>query len=298
MTDMRKGRPTSALANSDTSVSRRRLLKDNASATLIDVGPKFTASLFKPDAQRHSVTNNVFKSKRKQTPDTTITKKDNSDFNGLPERSCMNWESHGLQRTSSGSNSERVSGSSKSDPFQFQTVPGGSSAGVPAVSNLSVSRKKVLKESSLPHLNSSDAPIDSGPKSHTSSGSAFYSMVVARQVSQAAEQAAKRTKSRPTSNPTQIVPQMLLPPLPDSAVYKIIASLLGLLILGWQICIYMNHGPWLKKIQGVYVQVFLFIFRSLLLVHEVSYEYICQVSCMCICGERDGVMMVIVCMNK
>ena len=155
----------------------------------------------------------------------------------------MNWESHGLQRTSSGSKSERVSGSSKSDPLQIRTVPGGSSAGVPAVSNLSVLRKKVLKGSSLPHANSSAAPIDSGPKSHTSSGSAFYSMVVARQVSQAAEKAAKKTKSRPTSNPTQIVPQMLLPPLPDSALCKIIASLLGLLILGWQICIYMNHGP-------------------------------------------------------
>ena len=53
-----------------------------------------------------------------------------------------------------------------------------------------------------------------------------------------------------------------------------------------------------KRFRGYTFRYFLFIFRSLLLVHEVSYEYICQVSCMCICGERDGVMMVIVCMNK
>jgi len=223
--------------NSDMSVAWRRLLRDNegipdlnSNAAPINVGLNFTTLVVNSDAQKQTVTNNVFK----QTYDTMMTKKDNSEFK--PERSS----SHDIQRTSSGSKSELLLGRCKSEPLKSEMVPVGISAGAPASSNLPVSRKKVLKGSSLLHLNSSAAPIDNGPKSHTSRGSAFYSKVVARQVSQAAEQAAKRAKSRPTSKPPQKVPQMLFPPSPVAAMCKIIASLLGLLIFGWQICIYRN----------------------------------------------------------
>ena len=134
---------------------------------------------------------------------------------------------------------------SKSKPSKYKPgLPGCSRlAGAPAASNLSFSRKKV--GSNLPHLKSSHAvaTIDNGFKSRTSSGSAFYTKVITRQVFQAAEQAAKRANSGPTLKPPQKAPQMLLPPSPnssDSAVCKIIASLLGLLILGWHVCIYVN----------------------------------------------------------
>jgi len=139
------------------------------------------------------------------------------------------------------SKGELVLGRFKSEPLKFQPgLLGGSSAGARATSHMNFSRQKVLKGNSLPHLKSSAVPIDNGPKSRTSSGSAFYSTVIARQVSQAAEQAAKRAEAGHTLRSPQKAPKTLFPPSPVSAVCKIIACLLGLLILGWHICIYMN----------------------------------------------------------
>jgi len=129
----------------------------------------------------------------------------------------------------------------KSEPFKLRPgLPGGRHVGASTASNLSSSRKEMPKASSLSHLKSSAVPTYNSPKSRTSSGSAFYSKVVARQVSQAAVQAAKRAKA--TLKAPQEAPQKFVPPSHDSvaAVRKINASLLGLLILGWHICMYMN----------------------------------------------------------
>ena len=129
----------------------------------------------------------------------------------------------------------------KSEPFKLRPgLPGGRHVGASTASNLSSSRKEMLKASNLSHLTYSAVPTYNSPKSRTSSGSAFYSKVVARQVSQAAVQAAKRAKA--TLKAPQEAPQKFFPPSPDSvaAVRKINASLLGLLILGCHICMYMN----------------------------------------------------------
>jgi len=133
----------------------------------------------------------------------------------------------------------------KSEPLKYKLgLPGGSSAGAPSASNRSVSRTEVRKGRSISHLNSSASPIDNGKhnssfKSRTSSGSTFYSKVVARQVSEAAKQAAERAKSGPNLKSPQKAPQTLLPPRQDSSVCTIIARLLGLLVLGWQTCLQM-----------------------------------------------------------
>ena len=223
-----QGRPSSMPANSKMSVSKKQ------GAALIDAGPKFTTVLVSQDAQGHAVivpaTDKVFKLKHKKTRDTTISKKDHSDFQG--------GESHGIQRTSSGSQSEPGVVRLKS---KHLNVPSASSVGGQATSKFSVSQKEVLKGRCPPHLKSSAAPIDNSLKSRTSSGSAFYSKVVARQVSEAAEQAAQRANSMPTVESHQKAPETLLPPVPHSAVstLKIVAGLLGLLVLGWQMSIRM-----------------------------------------------------------
>ena len=136
--------------------------------------------------------------------------------------------------------SELVLGRFKSEPLKFQPGLLSSLAHARATSYVNFSRQKVFKGNSPPHLKSSAAPIDNGPKSRTSSGSAFYSTVIARQVFQAAKQVAKKAKSGPIVKPPQKVPRTLLSPSPVSLVGKIIASLLGLLILGWHVCIYTN----------------------------------------------------------
>jgi len=134
--------------------------------------------------------------------------------------------------------------------------------------NRSFSRLQRLKshESSLPHLNSSEARLriiddeqkwnmtmvkprksDSDAKkqsrsmlhdnrrtSHTvSSGAAFYSKVIARQVAKAAEQVAKRAEMERFRNEP---PKKSTSESPDSAASTIFASLLRFLILGFQMC--------------------------------------------------------------
>jgi hypothetical protein len=73
-----------------------------------------------------------------------------------------------------------------------------------------------------------------------SSGAAFYSKVIARQVSQAAEQAAKRAKIERT-RPKSSEKSVLSSKSPDSAASiifaTIFASLLRFLILGWRMCV-------------------------------------------------------------
>jgi hypothetical protein len=73
--------------------------------------------------------------------------------------------------------------------------------------------------------------------SHTvSSGAAFYSKVIARQVAQAAEQAAKRVEMQRIRNKT---PKRSTSKSPDVAASTIFASLLCFLVLGWQMCVRM-----------------------------------------------------------
>jgi len=121
---------------------------------------------------------------------------------------------------------------SKNKPFKYK--PGlrecSRLAGALAASNLSFPQKKVFIGSFLPHLKSSVAPIDNSSKSRTSSGLAFYTKVITRQVSQAAEPAVKRANFGPTLKPPQQAPQTLLPASPnspDSAMCKIICMLVS-----------------------------------------------------------------------
>jgi len=136
-------------------------------------------------------------------------------------------------------------------------------------SNRSFSRLQRLKahESSLQHLNSSAARLriiddeqkwnttmvkprkndndakkqsrwmsrDNRRTSHTvSSGAAFYSKVIARQVAHAAEQVAKRAEMERIRNKT---PKKSTFESSDSAASTILASLLRCLILGSQMCV-------------------------------------------------------------
>jgi len=102
-------------------------------------------------------------------------------------------------------------------------------------SNLSFSRLQLKAHGrSLPHLNRLRIINYKRRDSHTvSSGAAFYSEVIARQVVQAAEQAAKRVEMERIRNKT---PKRSTSESPDSAASTIFGGLLRLLILGWQMC--------------------------------------------------------------
>lgn len=80
---------------------------------------------------------------------------------------------------------------------------------------------------------------NSGNFKKLSSGTAFYSRVIARQVAQANEQAAARAESRYKS------PQKLpKESLPLSPVSKILQSILGLVTVSWQMCVRLVMTPY------------------------------------------------------